>query len=67
MPYEGEAPSLRAFPYYLDPIIEQMADKVIQFDRNEVDQYVAMLTDVLDSLSSSSMFEAEAGASKHLP
>jgi collagenase-like PrtC family protease len=45
----------------------KMADKVIQFDRNEVDQYVAMLTEVLHSLSGSSMFEAEAGASKHLP
>lgn len=44
----------------------RMAEKVVQFDRKEVDEYVAMLTGALRNLSSSSIFEAKAGAEKYL-
>jgi len=36
---------------------QKIADKVIQFDRNEVDEYTAMLNASLDNLSRSRMFK----------
>jgi len=45
---------------------QRIANKVIQFDRNEVDEYIAMLNASLDKLSSSRMFKAKAGVKKHL-
>jgi len=45
----------------------RVADKVIQFDRNEVEQYVAALSAVLENLSSSKILKAKAGARRRLP
>jgi collagenase-like PrtC family protease len=45
---------------------QRIADKVIQFDREEVDEYVAMLNASLDNLSTSTMFKVKAGVRKHL-
>jgi hypothetical protein len=45
---------------------QRIANKVIQFDREEVDEYVAMLNASLDKLSSSRMFKVKAGVKKHL-
>jgi collagenase-like PrtC family protease len=45
---------------------QRIANKVIQFDRNEVDEYIAMLNASLDKLSSSRMFKVKAGVKKHL-
>jgi len=46
---------------------QRIANKVIQFDRDEVDEYIAMLNASLDRLSSSRMFKVKAGVKKHLP
>jgi collagenase-like PrtC family protease len=45
---------------------QRIADKFIQFDRNEVDEYVAALNQSLDNLSSSRLFKVKAGAKKRL-
>jgi collagenase-like PrtC family protease len=45
---------------------QRVADKVIQFDRSEVDEYIAMLNTCLDSLSSSKIFKVKAGVKEHL-
>ena len=45
---------------------QRIADRVIQFDRDEVDQYIAALNHSLDNLSSSRIFGAKAGARKRL-
>jgi collagenase-like PrtC family protease len=45
---------------------QRIANKVIQFDRDEVDEYIAMLNASLDKLSSSRMFKVKAGVKKHL-
>jgi len=45
---------------------QRIANKVIQFDRDEVDEYIAMLNASLDRLSSSRMFKVKAGVKKHL-
>jgi collagenase-like PrtC family protease len=45
---------------------QRIADRVIQFDRDEVDEYVAALNQSLDNLSSSRMFKVKAGAKKRL-
>ncbi|MGA2671031.1 MAG: U32 family peptidase [Dehalococcoidia bacterium] len=45
---------------------QRIADKVIQFDRDEVDGCIAMLNASLDNLSSSKIFKVKAGAKKHL-
>ncbi len=45
---------------------QRIANKVIQFDRNEVDEYIAVLNASLDKLSSSRMFKVKAGVKKHL-
>jgi collagenase-like PrtC family protease len=45
---------------------QRVADKVIQFDRDEVDGCIAMLNASLDNLSSSKIFKVKAGAKKHL-
>jgi len=45
----------------------RVADKVIQFDRNEVEQCVATLSAVLENLSSSKILKAKAGARRRLP
>jgi collagenase-like PrtC family protease len=45
---------------------QRIANKVIQFDRDEVNEYIAMLNASLDNLSSSRMFKAKAGVKKHL-
>lgn len=39
---------------------QKIANEVIQFDRNEVDEYVAMLNAFLDNLSSSRIFKVKA-------
>jgi collagenase-like PrtC family protease len=44
----------------------RIASKVIQFDGDEVDDYIAALTASLDNLSSSKIFEVKAGVKKHL-
>ncbi len=46
---------------------QRIADKVIQFDREEVDEYVAMLNSYLYNLASSRMFKVKAGVRKNLP
>jgi collagenase-like PrtC family protease len=46
---------------------QRIADKAIQFDRDEVDAYVAALKETLDNLSTSSVFKVKAAAKKHLP
>jgi collagenase-like PrtC family protease len=43
---------------------QKIANKVIQFDRNEVDEYVAVLNAFLDNLSSSRMFKVKVGVRK---
>jgi collagenase-like PrtC family protease len=45
---------------------QRIADKVIQFDRDEVDKYIAALNAFLDSLSSSKFFKVKAGVEKGL-
>ena len=45
---------------------QRIANRVIQFDRDEVDEYIAMLNASLDKLSSSRMFKVKAGVKKHL-
>jgi collagenase-like PrtC family protease len=45
---------------------QRIANKVVQFDRDEVDEYIAMLNASLDKLSSSRMFKVKAGVKKHL-
>ncbi|TET43475.1 MAG: hypothetical protein E3J60_00070 [Dehalococcoidia bacterium] len=45
---------------------QQIANKVIQFDREEVDEYVAMLNAYLYNLASSRMFKVKAGVRRHL-
>jgi collagenase-like PrtC family protease len=44
----------------------RIADKVIRFDRDEVDEYIGMLDGSLDNLSSSKMFKVKAGTKKSL-
>lgn len=43
---------------------QRIAGKVIQFDRDEVNEYVATLNASLDNLSSSKMFKVKAGVKK---
>jgi len=43
---------------------QRIADKAIQFDRDEVDEYVAALNETLDNLSSSRIFKVKAAAAK---
>jgi collagenase-like PrtC family protease len=45
---------------------QRIANKVIRFDSGEVDEYIAMLNESLDNLSSSRMFKVKAGVKKHL-
>jgi collagenase-like PrtC family protease len=45
---------------------QRIANKVIQFDRDEVNEYIATLNASLDNLSSSKMFKVKAGVKKHL-
>src|SRR4030042_1584459 len=45
---------------------QRIADRVIQLDRDEVDEYVTVLNQSLDNLSSSRMFKVKAGAKKRL-
>jgi collagenase-like PrtC family protease len=45
---------------------QRIANRVIRFDRDEVDEYIAMLNASLDKLSSSRMFKVKAGVKKHL-
>jgi collagenase-like PrtC family protease len=45
---------------------QRIANKVIQFDRDEVDEYIATLNVSLDNLSSSKMFKVKAGVKKYL-
>jgi collagenase-like PrtC family protease len=45
---------------------QRIASKVVQFDREEVDEYLAMLNASLDNLSSSRMFKVKAGVRKLL-
>jgi collagenase-like PrtC family protease len=45
---------------------QRIANKVVQFDRGEVDEYIAMLNASLDNLSSSRIFKVKAGVRKHL-
>jgi collagenase-like PrtC family protease len=46
---------------------QRIANKVIQVDREAVDEYVAMLNEYLDKLASSRMFKVKAGVRKRLP
>jgi len=46
---------------------QKIADEVIQFDRNEVAEYVSMLKAFLDNLSSSRIFKVKAGVRNRLP
>ena len=43
---------------------QRIADRVMQFDRDEVDEYVAALNQTLDNLSSSRIFKVKAGAKR---
>jgi collagenase-like PrtC family protease len=45
---------------------QRIADKTIQFDRDEVDEYVTALKETLDNLSTSSVFKVKAAAKKAL-
>jgi collagenase-like PrtC family protease len=45
---------------------QRIANKVIQFDRDEVDEYIAMLNASLDNLSCSRIFKVKAGVKKRL-
>jgi collagenase-like PrtC family protease len=45
---------------------QRIANKVIQLDRGEVDEYITKLNEYLDNLSSSRMFKVKAGVRKHL-
>jgi collagenase-like PrtC family protease len=45
---------------------QRIADKTIQFDRDEVDEYVGALNETLDNLSSSRMFQVKAATKKQL-
>jgi len=46
---------------------QRIANEVIQFDQDEVDEYIAMLNASLDNLSGSKMFKVKAGVKKRLP
>ena len=43
---------------------QRIANRVIRFDRDEVDEYIGTLTAVLDKLSNSKIFKARAGVEK---
>jgi len=45
---------------------QRIADKTIQFDRDEVDEYVTALKETLDNLSTSSVFKVKAAAKRTL-
>ncbi len=45
---------------------QRIADKAIQFDRDEVDEYVTTLKETLDNLSTSRLFKVKAAAKKQL-
>jgi collagenase-like PrtC family protease len=45
---------------------QRIASEVVQFDREEVDEYMAMLNSSLGNLSSSRIFKIKAGVRKHL-
>jgi len=45
---------------------QRIADKAIQFDRDEVDEYVTALKETLDNLSTSRVFKVKAAAKKAL-
>jgi collagenase-like PrtC family protease len=45
---------------------QRIADKVIQFDQDEVDEYVALVNASLENLAASKMFKVRAGARKRL-
>jgi hypothetical protein len=45
---------------------QRIADRVIHFDRDEVDEYTAALNASLDNLSSSRIFRVKAGVKKRL-
>jgi collagenase-like PrtC family protease len=45
---------------------QRIADKTIQFDRDEVDEYVTALKETLDNLSTSRVFKVKAAAKKAL-
>jgi collagenase-like PrtC family protease len=45
---------------------QRIADKTIQFDRDEVDEYVTALKETLDNLSTSRAFKVKAAARKQL-
>jgi collagenase-like PrtC family protease len=45
---------------------QRIADRVIQFDNDEVEEYIAGLSASLDNLSSSRIFKVKAGAKKRL-
>lgn len=45
---------------------QRIADKTIQFDRDEVDEYVTALKETLENLSTSSVFKVKAAAKKTL-
>jgi collagenase-like PrtC family protease len=45
---------------------QRIASKVIQFERDEVDEYIATLKASLDNLSTSRMFKVKAGVKKRL-
>jgi len=46
---------------------QRIADRVIQFDSDEVDEYIAALNASLEKLSSSRIFKVKAGVTKRLP
>jgi collagenase-like PrtC family protease len=46
---------------------QRIADRVIQFDSDEVDGYIAALSASLDNLSSSRIFKVKAGVKRSLP
>ncbi len=46
---------------------QRIADRVIEFDSDEVDEYIAALTASLEKLSSSRVFKVKAGVKKSLP
>jgi len=45
---------------------QKIANKVVKFDREEVEEYIASLSAYLDNLSSSRMFKVKAGVKKRL-
>jgi len=46
---------------------QRIANEVIQFDHEEVNEYVGMLNTYLSNLASSGMLKVKAGVRKHLP